>query len=108
MFVKTFTGDRGKKKVGTLVNTLTINNVDEQDSALYLCEVMVGINDKVTEVKVRLEDTSTRELTGVEGAVLTKYEGNHGVNCAANLSVHSHVIFYFKPLSAPLCSAIWL
>ena len=38
---------------------------------------------------------------------MTKYEGDHGVDCAANLSVHSHVIVLFKPLSAPLSSAIW-
>ena len=50
-----------------IVNTLTINNVDEQDSALYLCEVMVGINDKVTEqvevkvrTPVRLEDSAPK------------------------------------------------
>ena len=67
-----------------IVNTLTINNVDEQDSALYLCEVMVGINDKVTEqvevkvrTPVRLEDSSTRELTVVEG-------GEASLDCAAS------------------------
>ena len=42
------------------------------------------------------------------GNVVTKYEGDHGVDCAANLSVHSHVIVYVWPMSAPLCSAIWL
>ena len=67
-----------------IVNTLTINTVDEQDSALYLCEVMVGINDKVTEqvevkvrTPVRLEDSSTRELTVVEG-------GEASLDCAAS------------------------
>ena len=67
-----------------IVNTLTINHVDEQDSALYLCEVMVGINDKVTEqvevkvrTPVRLEDSSTRELTVVEG-------GEASLDCAAS------------------------
>ena len=37
----------------------------------------------------------------------TYFEGDHGVDYAAILSVHSHVIVLFKPLSAPLSSAIW-
>lgn len=57
-----------------IILTLEITKVAEQDSALYLCEVMVGINQKVTEqvelkvrTPVRLEDSSTQELTVVEG-----------------------------------------
>ena len=57
-----------------IILSLEINKADRQDSALYLCEVMVGINQKVTEqvdLRVRtpvvLEDSSTSELTVVEG-----------------------------------------
>ena len=57
-----------------IILSLEINKADAQDSALYLCEVMVGINQKVTEqvdLRVRtpvvLGDSSTSELTVVEG-----------------------------------------
>ena len=51
-----------------------INNIEELDGAQYLCQVMVGINNKITKqvdlrvkTPVRLEDSSTRELTVIEG-----------------------------------------
>ena len=54
--------------------TLQINNIEENDSAQYLCEVVVGINNKITEkaelrvrTPVRLEDDSSSEVTVVEG-----------------------------------------
>lgn len=57
-----------------IVVTLQINNIEEIDSAMYLCQVVVGINNKITErvelkvkTPVRLEDASTKELTVIEG-----------------------------------------
>ena len=57
-----------------IVVTLQINNIEEIDSAMYLCQVVVGINNKITErvelkvkTPVRLGDASTKELTVIEG-----------------------------------------
>ena len=54
--------------------TLRINNMEEDDSALYVCDVIVGVNNKMTNkvdlkvrTPVRLEDSSTPEVTAVEG-----------------------------------------
>ena len=48
-----------------------------------------------------------QDLLHWPAGMLWQYEGDHGVDYAAILSVHSHVIVLFKPLSAPLSSAIW-
>jgi len=56
------------------VVTLTINNIEETDDAEYLCEVVVGVNNKIKEkvdlrvrTPVRLDTDSTTEVTVVEG-----------------------------------------
>jgi len=57
-----------------IIVTLRINNMEEDDSALYVCDVIVGVNNKITNkvdlkvrTPVRLEDASTPEVTAVEG-----------------------------------------
>jgi len=56
------------------VVTLQINNIEETDDAEYLCEVVVGVNNKIKDkvdlrvrTPVRLEDSSTPEVIVVEG-----------------------------------------
>lgn len=57
-----------------IVITLRIDNIVEEDDAVYLCQVKVGINDMITKrvklnvkTPVRIMDSSTTELTVVEG-----------------------------------------
>ena len=59
-----------------IVITLRIDNIVEEDDAVYLCQVKVGINDMITKrvklnvkTPVRIVDSSTTELTVVEGEV---------------------------------------
>ena len=61
-----------------IVITLKIDNIVEEDDAVYLCQVKVGINDMITKkvklnvkTPVRIVDSSTTELTAVEGATAT-------------------------------------
>ena len=57
-----------------IVITLRIDNIVEEDDAVYVCQVKVGINDMITKrvklnvkTPVRIVDSSTTELTVVEG-----------------------------------------
>jgi len=57
-----------------IVITLKIDKIVEEDDAVYLCQVKVGINDMITKrvklnvkTPVKILDSSTTELTVVEG-----------------------------------------
>ena len=59
-----------------IVITLRIDKIVEEDDAVYLCQVKVGINDMITKrvklnvkTPVKIVDSSTTELTVVEGEV---------------------------------------
>ena len=44
--------------------TLTINNIEETDDAEYLCEVVVGVNNKIKE-KVDLRQEIQMDFLGI-------------------------------------------
>jgi len=57
-----------------IIISLQIDKIEAQDDAVYLCQVKVGINDMITrkvtlhvKTPVRILDTSTTEITAIEG-----------------------------------------
>ena len=91
-----------------IVITLRIDNIVEEDDAVYLCQVKVGINDMITKrvklnvkTPVKILDSSTTEL------IRTKIP-NHEAAFGGSLQQHSSILTTLSSLATVFSISVFV